>query len=166
MAINGHHKHLKDVVDRCKCVKFVLFMGYLQCEFKHNMSSLAHRFPFQLRLAAVWTQSMQRIHRKVWIQAIYLWSKVYIFSPQGLDPSKLSIHAKWVWDFSLGGQVRSLLSKSLHINNVDNWRQALTAGREMLFPDCLDVPNTFLGEFMGSLCWKHMNNAYVDISSY
>lgn len=65
MAINGHHKHLEDVHDRCKCINFVLCMGYLQCVFKHNVSSLAHRFPFQLRLAAVWTQSMHRIHRQV-----------------------------------------------------------------------------------------------------
>jgi len=33
---------------------------------------------------------------------------VYIFGPPGLDPSRLSLHATWILDFPLGGQVRSL----------------------------------------------------------
>lgn len=46
-AIHGHHKHLKDVLDMCRSINFVMFTGYLHMRLKATLGSLAPRFPLQ-----------------------------------------------------------------------------------------------------------------------
>lgn len=97
-----------------KSVNFVIFTGYLQCEFKSIIRQYGSWVSFpdcHLRLAAVWEHSMHVMHKKTWTPAICLWPKVYIFGLPGLDLSRLSIHANCTWDFSLWRQVRSLSEK-------------------------------------------------------